>query len=63
MVYAVCVVFKYYDKGNFMKKVVKKIAVTIIVIATTIIVVNWTISQLEEGYSPSYPSKLDELDK
>ena len=42
-----------------MKKVVKKIAVTIIIIATTIVVANWTIVQLEEGYSPSYPHKLD----
>ena len=42
-----------------MKKVVKNMVVTIIVIATTIVVANWTIVQLEEGYSPSYPHKLD----
>ena len=42
-----------------MKNVVKTIVVTIIVIATIIVVANWTIVQLEEGYTPSYPTKLD----
>ena len=42
-----------------MKNVIKNIVVVIIVIATAIVVANWTISQLEEGYTPSYPSKLD----
>ena len=35
------------------------IIVTIFVIVTAIVVVEWTLSQLEEGYTPSYPSKLD----
>ena len=59
MVYAVCVVFIFYHKGNFMKNVVKNMVVAIIVIITAIIVVNWTINQLEEGYTPSYPHELD----
>ena len=42
-----------------MKNVIKNIVVAIIVIATAIVVVEWTISQLEEGYTSSYPSKLD----
>ena len=42
-----------------MKNVIKKIVVLIIVIATAIAVADWTLSQLEEGYAPSYPSKLD----
>ena len=42
-----------------MKKVIKNIVVVIIVITTAIAVVDWTISQLEEGYTPSYPTKLD----
>ena len=42
-----------------MKNVIKNIVVVIIIIATAIAVVEWTLSQLEEGYTPSYPSKLD----
>ena len=42
-----------------MKNVIKNIVVVIIVIATAIVVADWTISQLEEGYTPSYPTKLD----
>ena len=42
-----------------MKNVVKNMVVAIIVIITAIIVVNWTINQLEEGYTPSYPHELD----
>ena len=42
-----------------MKNVIKKIVVTIIVISTTIVVAEWTLSELEEGYTPSYPTKLD----
>lgn len=42
-----------------MKNVIKKIVVVIIIIATAIVVADWTIVQLEEGYTPSYPSKLD----
>ena len=42
-----------------MKNVIKNIVVVIIVIATAIVVADWTIVQLEEGYTPSYPSKLD----
>ena len=42
-----------------MKNLVKTMVVTIIIIATTIVVANWTIVQLEEGYTPSYPTKLD----
>ena len=42
-----------------MKNVIKKIAVAVIIIAITIVVVEWTIVQLEEGYTPSYPTKLD----
>ena len=42
-----------------MKNVIKNIVVAVIIIATTIMVVEWTIVQLEEGYTPSYPSKLD----
>ena len=42
-----------------MKNVIKKIVVLIIVIATAIAVADWTLVQLEEGYTPSYPTKLD----
>ena len=42
-----------------MKNVIKKIVVVIIIIAAAIAVANWTIVQLEEGYTPSYPTKLD----
>ncbi len=42
-----------------MKNVIKNIIVIAFVIAATIVVADWTISQLEEGYTSSYPSKLD----
>ena len=42
-----------------MKNVIKKIVIAFVIIATAIVVVEWTLSQLEEGYTPSYPSKLD----
>ena len=42
-----------------MKNAIKNIVVAVIVIATAIVVADWTISQLEEGYTSSYPSKLD----
>ena len=42
-----------------MKNVIKKIVIAFVVIATTIVVAEWSISQLEEGYTPSYPTKLD----
>ena len=58
MVYAVCVVFMSY-KGIIMKNVIKKIVVAFIIITTAIAVAEWTIRQLEVGYTPSYPSKLD----
>lgn len=54
MVYAVCVVF-HIIKGIIMKNVI----VAVILIATAIAVANWTLIQIEEGYTPSYPTKLD----
>ena len=42
-----------------MKNVIKNIVVSIIIIATAIAVAEWSIVQLEEGYTPSYPTKLD----
>ena len=42
-----------------MKNVIKNIIFALVVIATTIMVVEWTIVQLEEGYTTSYPTKLD----
>ena len=42
-----------------MKKGIKKIVVAVIIVATAIAVAEFTLSQLEEGYTPSYPSKLD----
>ena len=33
--------------------------IIVIIVATAIVVANWTLSQLEEGYTPSYPSELD----
>lgn len=42
-----------------MKNVIKNIVVAVIVIATVIVVADWTLVQLEEGYTPSYPSQLD----
>ena len=56
MVYAVFVVFTYQKRKIIM---IKKIVVAVIIIATAIVVAEWTLSQLEEGYTPSYPSKLD----
>ena len=38
---------------------IKKIVVAFIIITTAIAVAEWTLRQLEEGYTPSYPSKLD----
>ena len=57
MVYAVCVVF--IEKEIIMKNVIKNIVITFVIIATAIVVAEWTIVQLEEGYTSSYPSKLD----
>ena len=57
MVYAVCVVF--IEKEIIMKNVIKNIIVITFVIATAIVVADWTLSELEEGYTSSYPSKLD----
>ena len=61
MVYAVCVVFISYQirKEVVMKNVIKNIVITFVIIATAIVVADWTLSQLEEGYTSSYPSKLD----
>ena len=42
-----------------MKNVIKNIVITFVVIATAIAVAEWSISQIEEGYTPSYPTKLD----
>ena len=42
-----------------MKNVIKKIVIVFIIIATVIVVVDWSLSQLEEGYTSSYPYKLD----
>ena len=42
-----------------MKNVIKNIIVIIFVIATTIVVADWTLEQMEEGYTPSYPYELD----
>ena len=42
-----------------MKNVIKKIVIVFIIIATAIVVAEWSIVQLEEGYTPSYPTKLD----
>ena len=57
IVYAVCVVF--IEKEIIMKNVIKNIIVITFVIATAIVVADWTLSELEEGYTSSYPSKLD----
>ena len=56
MVYAVCVVFTYQKRKIIM---IKKIVIVFIIIATTIVVAEWTLRQIEEGYTPSYPTKLD----
>ena len=58
MVYAVCVVFYIIEKEIIMKNVIKKIVIAFVIIATAIVVAEWTIVQLEEGYTPSYPSEL-----
>ena len=42
-----------------MKNAIKNIVITFIIIATAISVAEWSIRQLEEGYTPSYPTKLD----
>ena len=42
-----------------MKNAIKNIVITFIIVATAIVVAEWTLSQLEKGYTPSYPSKLD----
>ena len=56
MVYAVCVVFTYQKRKIIM---IKKIVVVVIIITTAIAVAEWTLNQIEEGYTPSYPTKLD----
>ena len=42
-----------------MKNVIKKIVIAFVIIATAIVVADWTLNQLDEGYTPSYPTKLD----
>ena len=42
-----------------MKNVIKKIVIAFVIIATAIVVAEWTIVQLEEGYTTSYPSELE----
>ena len=42
-----------------MKNAIKNIVITFIIVATAIAVAEWSIRQLEVGYTPSYPSKLD----
>lgn len=61
MVYAVCVVFISYQirKEVVMKNAIKNIVVAFIIITTAIAVAEWTLNQIEEGYTPSYPTKLD----
>ena len=56
-----CVVFMSYQirKEVVMKNVIKNIVIVFIIIATAIAVAEWTLRQIEEGYTPSYPSKLD----
>ena len=56
-----CVVFMSYQirKEVVMKNAIKNIVITFIIVATAIVVAEWTLSQLEKGYTPSYPSKLD----
>ena len=55
----VCSIYLIIEKEIIMKNVIKKIVVAVIVIATAIVVADWTLSQLEEGYTSSYPTKLD----
>ena len=38
---------------------IKKIVVVVIIVATAIAVAEWTLNQIEEGYTPSYPSELE----
>ena len=42
-----------------MKNVIKKIVVAFIIITTAIAVAEWTLNQIAEGYTPSYPTQLD----
>ena len=42
-----------------MKNVIKKIVIAFVIIATAIAVAEWALNQIEEGYTPSYPTKLD----
>ena len=42
-----------------MKNVIKNIIIAFVITATAIVVAEWTLSQIEEGYTPSYPTKLD----
>ena len=55
----VCSIYILSEKEIGMKNVIKNIVIAFVIIATTIVVAEWTISQLEEGYTPSYPTKLD----
>ena len=56
-----CVVFISYQirKEVVMKNAIKNIVIVFIIVATAIVVAEFTLSQLEEGYTPSYPTKLD----
>ena len=56
-----CVQYLYLiiEKEIIMKNVIKNIVVAFVIISTAIVVADWTLSQLEEGYTSSYPSKLD----
>ena len=56
-----CVVFMSYQirKKKKKKNAIKNIVITFIIIATAIAVAEWSIRQLEEGYTPSYPTKFD----
>lgn len=38
---------------------IKKIVIAFVIITTAIAVAEWTLRQIEEGYTPSYPTKLD----
>lgn len=55
----VCSIYILSEKEIGMKNVIKNIVIAFVIIATTIVVAEWTIGQLEEGYTPSYPTKLD----
>ena len=56
-----CVVFMSYQirKEVVMKNAIKNIVITFIIVATAIAVAEWTLNQIEEGYTTSYPTKLD----